>query len=124
NVSHAFYQALGQDDFNNIAGRKTDINAQLAFLELSIDQDWLRYQASVYFASGDDDARDGDANGFDSILDNPKIAGGEFSFFNRQSIRITDRGGAGLNQRLSLVPDLRSNKFLGQANFVNPGLLL
>ena len=124
NVSHAFYQAFGTDDFNNIAGRETDINAQLAFLELSIDDDWLRYQTSVYFASGDDDARDSDANGFDSILDNPKVAGGEFSFFNRQSIRITDRGGAGLNQRLSLVPDLRSNKFLGQANFVNPGLLL
>jgi hypothetical protein len=124
NVSHAFYQALGTDEFNNIAGRETDINAQLAFLELSIDDDWLRYQTSVYFASGDDDARDDDANGFDSILDNPKVAGGEFSFFNRQSIRITDRGGAGLNQRLSLVPDLRSNKFLGQANFVNPGLLL
>jgi hypothetical protein len=124
NVSHAFYQALGTDDFNNIAGRETDINAQLAFLELSIDDDWLRYQTSVYFTSGDDDPRDGDANGFDTILDNPKVAGGEFSFFNRQSIRITDRGGAGLNQRLSLVPDLRSNKFLGQANFVNPGLLL
>lgn len=124
NVSHAFYQALGKDQFNNIAGRPTDINAQLAFLELSIDVDWMRYQTSVYFASGDDDSRDGDANGFDSILDNPKVAGGEFSWFNRQSIRITDRGGAGLNQRLSLVPDLRSNKFLGQANFVNPGLLL
>jgi hypothetical protein len=124
NVSHAFYQALGKDQLNNIAGRPTDINAQLAFLELSLDSDWLRYQTSVYFASGDDDPRDGDANGFDSIQDNPKVAGGEFSFFNRQSIRITDRGGAGLNQRLSLVPDLRSNKFLGQANFVNPGLLL
>ena len=124
NVSHAFYQALGKDEFNNIAARETDINAQLAFLELSIDSDWLRYQTSVYFASGDDNARDGQANGFDSIQDNPKVAGGEFSYFNRQTIRITDRGGAGLNQRLSLVPDLRSNKFLGQANFVNPGLLL
>jgi hypothetical protein len=29
-----------------------------------------------------------------------------------------------LVQRLSLVPDLRSSKFQGQANFVNPGLLL
>lgn len=124
NVSHAFYQALGKDQFNNIAGQATDINAQLAFLELSLDDDWLRYQTSVYFASGDSDPRDDQANGFDSIQDNPKVAGGEFSFFNRQSIRITDRGGAGLNQRLSLVPDLRSNKFLGQANFVNPGLLL
>src|SRR5262249_24085361 len=27
-------------------------------------------------------------------------------------------------QRLSLVPDLRSSKILGQANFINPGLIL
>ena len=124
NVSHAFYQALGTDSFNNIAGRKTDINGQLAFLELSYDRDWMRYQTSLYFASGDDDSRDGNATGFDSIQDNPAVAGGEFSFFQRQSIRITDRGGAGLNQRLSLIPNLRSSKNLGQANFVNPGLLL
>ena len=124
NVSHAFYQALGKDQLNNIAGQATDINAQLAFLELSLDSDWLRYQTSVYFTSGDSDPRDDQANGFDTIQDNPKVAGGEFSWWNRQSIRITDRGGAGLNQRLSLVPDLRSNKFLGQVNFVNPGLLL
>jgi hypothetical protein len=124
NVSHAFYEALGNDGFNGIAGRKVDINAQLAFLELSYDEDWLRYQTSVYFASGDDNPRDGHGTGFDTILDNPKVAGGEFSFFNRQSIRITDRGGAGLNQVLSLVPDLRSSKIQGQANFVNPGLLL
>jgi hypothetical protein len=29
-----------------------------------------------------------------------------------------------LVQRLSLVPDLRSSKIQGQANFVNPGLIL
>src|SRR5208337_3799170 len=34
NVSHAFYQALGHDDFNTIAGKRVDINAQMAALEL------------------------------------------------------------------------------------------
>lgn len=124
NVSHAFYQAFGTDTFNNIASRKTDINAQLGFLELSIDDDWLRYQVSTYVTSGDGNARDDEAGGFDSILDNPKVVGGEFSWWNRQAPRITDRGGAALVQRLSLVPDLRSSKIQGQSNFVNPGIFI
>jgi hypothetical protein len=32
NLSHAFYQALGHDDFNPIAGRRVDINARMAAL--------------------------------------------------------------------------------------------
>ena len=124
NVSHAFYQALGRDTLNPIAGREIDINAQLAFLELSIDVDWMRYQASVFFTSGDDDPRDGEGSGFDSIFDFPHIMGGDFSYWNRQSIRIADRGGVALVQRNSVVPDLRSSKIQGQANFVNPGLLM
>lgn len=124
NISHAFYQALGRDSLNPIAGREIDINAQLAFLELSIDVDWLRYQASVFFTSGDDDPRNGEGRGFDTIFDFPRIMGGDFSYWNRQSIRIADRGGVALVQRNSVVPDLRSSKIQGQANFVNPGLLM
>src|SRR5581483_7477624 len=40
NISHAFYQALGHDDLSPIAGRRTDINAQMGALELSVDKDW------------------------------------------------------------------------------------
>jgi hypothetical protein len=54
-------------------------------------------------------------------MDNPNFAGGQFSFWNRQQIKLF---GANLVNRLSLVPDLRSSKFQGQANFVNPGLHL
>ena len=124
NVSHAVYEAVGHDTNNPIAGRSVDINGQLAFLELSIDRDWMRYQASAFFSSGDDDPRDGTARGFDSVLDAPKILGGEFSYWNRQSIRISDRGGVGLMQNNSIIPDLRSSKTQGQANFVNPGILM
>jgi hypothetical protein len=124
NVSHAFYQALGHDTHNPIAGRRVDLNGQLAFLELSIDRDWMRYQASAFFTSGDDDPRDDEARGFDSILDNQKILGGEFSYWNRQSLRIADRGGVALMQRNSVIPDLRSGKIQGQSNFVNPGILM
>ncbi|MCC6764930.1 MAG: hypothetical protein IT293_09730 [Deltaproteobacteria bacterium] len=124
NVSHAFYQALGHDTSNPIAGRDVNIEAQQVFLELSMDRDWMRYQTSVFWSSGDSDPRDDTARGFDTILDNPQIMGGSFSYWQRQSIRVTDRGGVALMQRNSVVPDLRSSKTQGQPNFVNPGILM
>jgi len=124
NVSHAVYQALGHDTLNPIAGRTVDIDAQMAFLELSVDRDWMRYQTSAFYSSGDSDPRDHKARGFDSILDNPQILGGGFSYWQRQSIRIADRGGVALMQRNSVIPDLRSSKIQGQPNFVNPGILM
>ena len=124
NITHAVYEAIGHDTDNPIAGRPVDINGQMAFLELSIDRDWMRYQTSVFFSSGDSDPRNGSARGFDTVLDAPRIMGGPLSYWNHQSIRITDRGGIALMQPDSLVPDLRSSKTQGQANFVNPGLVM
>ncbi|NUN53740.1 MAG: hypothetical protein HUU06_13285, partial [Planctomycetaceae bacterium] len=70
---------------------------------------------------GDDDPLDGTGKGFDSILDNPNVAGGAGSFWGRQSLRLL---GTNLVQRLSFYPNLRTAKAEGEANFVNPGLLL
>ena len=36
NLTHAFYQVLGHDNFNEIAGRRADINAQMAAVEVSL----------------------------------------------------------------------------------------
>ena len=121
NVTHAFYEAFGHDDFNGLAGRPVDINAQMAALEVSYDRDWMRYKASFFYASGDDNATDGTAHGFDTIVDNPNFTGGPFSFWARQGFNL---GGTMVNlkQRNSLVPDLRTSKTEGQANFVNPGV--
>lgn len=121
NVTHALYLAFGEDEHNPLAGRRVNINAQMAALELSMDFDWLRPKISFLWASGDQDPADGKATGFDAILDKPNFAGGAFSFWNRQGIRLL---GVGLVQRESLLPNLRSSKTQGQANFVNPGLLL
>jgi len=123
NVSHAFYQAVGHDTFNGLAGRPVDINAQMAALEVSYDRDWLRYKASFFYASGDDDAKDGTATGFDTIFDNPNFTGGPFSYWVRQGFNF---GGTAVNlkQRNSLVPNLRTSKAQGQANFVNPGVFI
>ena len=123
NLTHAFYQVLGHDNFNEIAGRYVKINAQMAAAELSLDKDWLRYRLSFFYASGDKDPRDGTARGFDTIFDNPNFAGGIFSFWDREGIMLTPTGVNLVNQN-SLVPDLRTSKTEGQANFVNPGLFL
>jgi hypothetical protein len=123
NITHAFYQVLGHDTFNELAGRRVDINAQMAAAEVSIDKDWLRYRASFFYASGDRNPTDGSARGFDTIFDNPNFAGGFFSFWDREGIRLLSTG-VGLVSDNSLVPDLRTSKSEGQANFVNPGLFL
>ncbi len=123
NLTHAFYQALGTDDLNPIAGRRVTINAQMAAGEISVDRDWTRFKASVFYASGDANPRDGRARGFDSIVDDPEFAGGAFSFWDRESIRLTGAG-VSLTPGDSLLPDLRTNKEEGQANFVNPGILI
>jgi hypothetical protein len=123
NVTHAFYQVLGHETKNLFTGKYVDINAQMAAVELSLDKDWLRYRLSFFYASGDKDPRDGSARGFDSIFDNPNFGGGFFSFWNREGIRLTGTGVALVNGG-SLVPDLRSSKIQGQANFINPGLFL
>jgi hypothetical protein len=123
NLTHAFYQAFGNDSFNAIAGRAVTINAQMAALELSYDKDWFRIKSSIFYASGSANPASSRARGFDSIDDFPEFAGGIFSLWNRESIRLTGSGVA-LNSGDSLLPDLRSNKDEGQANFVNPGIFL
>jgi hypothetical protein len=123
NITHAFYQALGQDDFNLLAGRRVTINAQMAAAEVSVDKDWARLKASIFYASGDANPTDGRARGFDAIVDSPNFAGGIFSLWNREGIRLTGTGVL-LTPPDSLLPSLRSNKDEGQANFVNPGILL
>jgi len=128
NVSNAFYQALGHDTFNPIAGRPVNINAQMAALELSIDKDWVRYYTSFFYASGDSayrfgSSRSGTAHGFDTIVDDTNFAGGAFSFWDQQGILLTGTG-VNLTNPSSLLPSLRSDKEEGQANFVNPGVYI
>jgi Carboxypeptidase regulatory-like domain len=129
NVSHAFYQALGHDTFNTIAGRRVNIDGRLGAVELSVDKDWMRFRTSFLYQSGDGNNRSGasrtddTAHGFDAIVNDTHFAGGVFSFFDNEGIRLTSTG-IGLTNPSSLLVNLRTNKFEGQANFVNPGLFL
>lgn len=123
NLTHALYEVVGKDSYNGLAGGPVVINAQMAALEVSYDHDWIRYKASIFYASGDDNPTGHTASGFDSIMDNPNFTGGPFSWYVHNGIGL---GGTSVNlkQPDSLVPDLRPSKIEGQANFVNPGLLL
>ncbi|HEX8560343.1 MAG TPA: hypothetical protein VF668_19765 [Pyrinomonadaceae bacterium] len=122
NVDHAFYWAFGRDRFNRLAGRSQSVNAQMAAFEGSVDRDWTRWRGSFFFASGDGDASDGAANGFDMIQDNPNFAGGPFQFWTQQTTLVGGAVGV-LKNKFSLLPNLR-NKFNDRSNFVNPGLLM
>jgi len=123
NITSALYDAWGQEDFDEIAGQRTQIHSTLAALELSYDMDWMRFRVQGLHQSGDGNPQDGTAGGFDAIFDNENFAGGEFSFWNRQAIGLSSTG-VGLVQGGSLYNTLRSSKTEGDPSFVNPGLLL
>jgi hypothetical protein len=123
NIDHAFYQVFGEEGLNGIAGRRVQISAQMAALELSIDKDWLRHKLSIFYASGDHNPTNSMATGFDTVFDRPFFIGGPFSFFSHQGFNL---GGTAVNfkQRDSLVVDFRTSKSEGQSNFVNPGAFI
>ena len=136
NVDSALYFVTGEDSLNPIAGRRlverggelvfeeeVDVEAWMAALELSIDRDWLRPKLAYFYASGDGDLNDRDAEGFDAIFDRPNFAGGGTSFWNRMAIKLAGTGVTLVN-RGSLLPDLKTSREEGQPNFVNPGLHL
>jgi len=121
NVSHQMYYVMGYDAYNPLAGQAQDIRAAMAACELSYDRDYARFRTSFFWSSGDRDITNSHASGFDTIFENSNFAGGPFSYWQRQSVKLF---GVNLVNNGSLIPDLRSSKTQGQANFVNPGLLL
>lgn len=123
NLSHSYYFAFGHDERNEIAGRRVDVRSNMAAVEASVDRDYLRFKGSFFWAQGDGNATDQKATGFDAIFDDPNFVGGQFSFWVRNGIRLTQTG-VGLVQPNSLLPSLRSSKIQGQANFVNPGIYI
>jgi len=58
----------------------------------------MRFRSSFLYASGDGDTRfgstrrDSTAHGFDTIVDDSHFAGGEFSFWSHEGLRLTGTG--------------------------------
>ncbi len=123
NLTNSYYYAFGRDSRNPIAGRSIRVKSHLAAVEASVDKDYLRFKGSFFWAQGDSDPTDSKGTGFDAIFDDPNFVGGQFSFWNRNGIRLTQTE-VGLVQPNSLLPSLRSSKIQGQANFVNPGIFI
>jgi hypothetical protein len=123
NLTNAYYYAFGRDDRNPIAGRPVHVSSNMAATEASIDKDYFRFRGSFFFAQGDKNPTDSQATGFDAIFDDPNFVGGQFSFWNRNGIRLSQTG-VGLVQPNSILPSLRSSKTEGEANFVNPGIFI
>lgn len=121
NITHQYYWAVGHDSRNPMANKPQSISAHFGAVELSYDRDWVRFRTSYLFASGDNNPNNSQACGFDAVFDDPNFAGGEFSYWQRQAIRLF---GVNLTNRGSFLPNLRSSKIQGQSNFVNPGLQL
>jgi len=123
NLTNSYYYVTGRDERNPIAGRSVRVKSHMAAVEASVDKDYLRFKGSFFWAQGDQNPTDEKATGFDAILDDPNFVGGQFSFWNRNGIRLNQTG-VGLVQPNSLLPSLRSSKIQGQANFVNPGIFI
>lgn len=123
NLTNSYYYAFGRDSRNPIAGRPVRVKSHMAAVEASIDYDYLRFRGSAFWAQGDSNPTDEKGTGFDAIIDDPNFVGGQFSFWNRSGIRLTQTG-VGLVQPNSLLPSLRSSKTQGQSNFVNPGIFI
>lgn len=123
NLTNSYYYAFGHDSLNPIAGKRVTIRSQMAAVEASVDKDYMRFRGSFLWASGDKNPTDGKATGFDAILDDLNFIGGQFSFWNRVGIRLTQTS-AGLVHPNSVLPTLRTSKTEGQANFVNPGIFI
>ena len=111
---------VGRDSRNPIAAQPVSISGKMASLELSYDRDWARFRFSGLYQSGDGNAQDGHATGFDGILDQQNF-GGDFSFWRRNRIPLF---GVGLTNDQSQFNNLRSSRIQGQSNFVNPGIWL
>jgi hypothetical protein len=123
NLTNSYYYAFGTDERNPIAGRKVRVKSHMAAVEASVDRDYLRFKGSFFWAQGDSNPTDDKGTGFDAILDDPNFVGGQFSFWNRNGIRLTQTG-VGLVHPNSLLPSLRASKIQGQSNFVNPGIFI
>ena len=124
NLSATAYHAFGEEERGQLSGRAERIEAWFGAAELSRDFDWVRLRAHGAYASGDRDPFDGDAEGFDAVLENPAFAGADTSYWIRQAVPLVGGGGVALAIRNGMLASLRTSREHGQSNFTNPGLRL
>ena len=124
NLTASLYYAFGEEEPSTFSELKSDISAAFAAFEVSRDFDWIRLKGSFVYGSGDDDPYDDKSTGFDAIFENPLIAGADTSFWIRQAVPLVGGGRVTLSQPNGILNSMRANKFQGQSNFTNPGIVL
>ncbi|MDX1515749.1 MAG: hypothetical protein R3288_02860 [Woeseiaceae bacterium] len=124
NLSASLYYAFGRERPAAFSNLDSDIGAGFAAAEVSRDFDWIRVRGTLLYGSGDDDPYDDRSTGFDAIFENPLIAGADTSFWIRQAVPLIGGGRVALSQPNGILNSMRSNKFQGQSNFTNPGIVL
>jgi hypothetical protein len=124
NLSVSAYYAFGEESAATFVAQKSDISAAFAAVEASRDFDWIRLRATALYGSGDEDPYDDRSTGFDAILENPLIAGADTSFWIRQAVPLIGGGRVAISGQNGVLNSLRPNKFQGQSNFTNPGIVL
>jgi hypothetical protein len=122
-VTHATYAAFGADRHNPIAARHKEIVASFFAVQAQLPRGRARYRLGTLISSGEDEVTEKRAAGFDGVVDGSDFAGGAFSYWSRTGIALPQTGIL-LKGPASLIPNLRSSRVEGQANFVNPGLIL
>ena len=125
NLTASAYGAFGWDRNSIFTDRKAKVRSFFLAAEPSYDVNWMRFRASLLYASGDKHPFDNKETGFDAIFENPVFAGADTSYWIRQSIPFAGGGRAvSINGRNGILNSLRSSKEQGQSNFNNPGTIL
>ncbi len=124
NLTTSLYYAFGEQENGPFVSKKTDIQAWFAAAEMSVDQSWIRWRASLLYGSGDDDPFDDVETGFDAIVENPQFAGADTSYWIRQAVPLVAGGKVALSSRNGILNSLKASKEHGQSNFTNPGIFL
>jgi hypothetical protein len=125
NLTASAYGAFGWDRNNIFTDRKAKVRSFFIAAEPSYDVNWMRFRASLLYASGDKHPFDNKETGFDAIFENPVFAGADTSYWIRQSIPFAGGGRAvSINGRNGILNSIRSSKEQGQSNFNNPGTIL
>lgn len=117
NVNSAVYYVFGDTAENTPNRRSQPISAGMVFVQAAYPIQFMTPRLAVAYATGDRDANDNDANGFDSVFDNVNFGGGQFSYLFGEKIQL---GATTLLRGNSIFPSLRGANATSQ--FVNPGV--
>lgn len=118
NVNSAVYYVFGNTAENTPNRQDQHISAGMVFVQVAYPIQFFTPRLAVAYATGDGDAQDNDANGFDSVFDNVNFGGGQFSYLFGEKIQL---GATTVLRGNSIFPSLRGANATSQ--FVNPGVV-